>query len=148
MLFRSDSVRAEFRFSADELVIGTVANFREQKDYPTLLRAAREFIDRGGRAKWLIVGQGPLEQETRALSTQLGLDQFVHFTGYRADATRVQAAFDVFTLSSRWEGLPVALMEALAIGTPVAATSVGGVAETLVDGESGLLVSQIGRAHV
>lgn len=135
-----DSVRAELGIGADEFVIGTVANFREQKDHPTLLRAAREFIDRGGRAKWLIVGQGPLEHETHQLAAELGLTDAVTFTGFRADAARVQSAFDVFTLSSRWEGLPVALMEALAVGTPIAATAVGGVAETLVNGESALLV--------
>lgn len=135
-----DSVRAELAIGPDEFVIGTVANFREQKDYPTLLRAAREFLDRGGRAKWLIVGQGPLERRTRQLAAELGLSDVVTFTGFRADAARVQSAFDVFTLSSQWEGLPVALMEALAVGTPIAATAVGGVVETLTHGESALLV--------
>ena len=60
-------------------------------------------------------------------------------TGHRPDAARVMAAFDVFTLASKYEGLPVALMEALALGLPVVATRVGGVAETLTDDEAVLV---------
>jgi L-malate glycosyltransferase len=134
------SVRRELGISDDRIVIGTVANFRPQKDYPNLLAAARAVVDAGVKAHFVIVGQGPLETETRALAERLGLASHVTFTGFRADATRVMAAFDVFVLASRWEGLPVALMEATALGLPIVATDVGGVAETLHHDVDALLV--------
>ena len=135
-----DAVRAELGIGARELVIGTVANFRPQKDHPNLLAAARRALDGGLDVRWVTVGQGPLEGEMRRRAEELGLGDRVVFTGFRDDATRVMAAFDVFTLASSWEGLPVALMEALALGLPVVATAVGGVAETLTDGVDGVLV--------
>jgi glycosyltransferase involved in cell wall biosynthesis/GNAT superfamily N-acetyltransferase len=134
------AVRSELGIGADELVIGTVANFRLQKDYPNFLRAAQLLSDRDMAARFVIVGQGPLEQETRALARELQLGHKVIFTGSRPDAVRVMSAFDVFALASSWEGLPVALMEALAHGLPVVATAVGGVAEAMHDGDDALLV--------
>jgi len=136
-----DQVRSELAIRTDEIVIGIVANFRPQKDYPTLVRAARLLLDGGTQARWVVVGQGPLEDEIRALAADLGLGDRMLFTGFRADAQRVMAGFDIFTLSSVFEGLPVALMEAFALGLPVAATSVGGIAETLHDGVDALLVA-------
>lgn len=135
-----DAVRNELGIGPDQFVIGIVANFREQKDYPTFLRAVRSFIDVGGNATFVVVGQGPLEGEIRSLAGGLGLGESVLFTGYRSDAARVLSAFDIFTMTSKWEGLPVALMEACAIGLPVVATAVGGVAECLQDGVSAVLV--------
>ena len=135
-----DDVRGELGIDPGAVVIGTVANFREQKDHPNLLAAVALLRERGLRPRVVVVGQGPLEQSTRDLATSLGLDDLVIFTGHRADAARVMASFDVFVLPSLWEGLPVALMEALAAGLPVAATAVGGVAETLTDGVDALLV--------
>ena len=76
----------------------------------------------------------------RTLCTELGLNDRVILTGFRADATRVMGACDIFTLASKWEGLPVALMEALALGLAVVATRVGGVAESMHDGVDALLV--------
>lgn len=134
------AARAEFGISDDEFVIGTVANFRVQKDYPNLLEAARQLTARGVAARWLIVGQGPLEMETRQLAHTLALGDRSLFTGFRPDAVRVMSAFDVFTLASSWEGLPVALMEALALGLPVVSTGVGGVAEAMEDGVDAILV--------
>lgn len=133
------AVREELGLQTDHFVVGTVANYREQKDYPTLLEAARLASDGVPGFRLVAVGQGPLAAEVEAARTRLGLDETVILTGYRADAIRVMASFDVFTLSSRYEGLPVALMEALALGLPVASTSVGGVAETLTDEVDALL---------
>jgi glycosyltransferase involved in cell wall biosynthesis/GNAT superfamily N-acetyltransferase len=133
-------VRHQFGVPDDAFVIGTVANFREQKDYPNLLRAARLCVDAGAPLRWLLVGQGPQEQQTRELAQDLGLADVVTFTGFQPDGARIMAAFDVFTMASKWEGLPVALMEALALGLPVVATAVGGVAETMHDGVDAVLV--------
>ncbi len=135
-----DAVRAELGIGLDEIVVGTVANFRPQKDYPNLLQAARLLADRGVPVRFVAVGQGPQEAEVRQLSDDLGLVETVTLTGFRDDAVRVMGACDVFTLASQWEGLPVALMEALALGLPVVATNVGGVAEEMHDGIDALLV--------
>jgi GNAT superfamily N-acetyltransferase len=135
-----DEVRAELGIGADEIVIGTAANFRPQKDYPNLLAAARLLVDRGLPVRFVAVGQGPQEAEVRRRRAELDLEEHVILTGFRADAVRVLGACDVFTLASQWEGLPVALMEALALGLPVVATAVGGVAEEMHDGNDALLV--------
>jgi len=139
-LAHRDKMRAQLGIGADEIVVGTIANFRAQKDYPNLLVAARVLLDRGWRGRIIAVGQGPLEAEMRALHAQLGLGDRVLLLGQRDDAIRVLAACDVFTMASDNEGLPVALMEALALGLPVAATAVGGIPEAVTDGVEGLLV--------
>lgn len=124
-------VREELGLDKSTFVVGTVANYREQKDYPNLLRAAAEWRDGGSPVHLVAIGQGPLEEAIRRLRDDLGLADVVTLLGYRSDATRLMAGFDVFTLASTWEGLPVALMDALALGLPIAATRVGGIAETL-----------------
>jgi len=134
------AVRAELGLGADEFVAGTAANFRPQKDYPTLLAAARRLVDDGVPVRIVAVGQGPQENEIRALRDDLGLQDDVLLTGFRRDAVDVLAACDAFVLASAWEGLPVAVMEATAIGLPVVCTAVGGMAEQFTDGVDALLV--------
>jgi glycosyltransferase involved in cell wall biosynthesis len=133
-------MRTELGFDSDTLVVGTVANLRPQKAYPDLLNAARQVIDTVPGVRFVAVGQGPQEVEVRALHARLGLGDRFQLLGYRPDAVQVMAAFDVFVLASHWEGLPVAVMEALALGLPVVATDVGGVSEVVEHGREGLLV--------
>jgi glycosyltransferase involved in cell wall biosynthesis/GNAT superfamily N-acetyltransferase len=134
------AVRSELGIGADEFVVGTVANFRPQKDYPNLLQAARLLADRGVPVRFVAVGQGPQEAEIRALHADLDLGDRVVLTGFRDDAVRLMAACDAFTLASKWEGLPVAVMEALALGLPIVSTDVGGMAEELTNEVDALLV--------
>jgi L-malate glycosyltransferase len=135
-----DAVRAELGAAPDDVLIGTVANFRRQKAYPDMLAAARLAIDAGAPVRFAAVGQGPLEAEIRTRHAELDLGDRFQLLGYRPDAARVLAGCDVFTLSSIHEGLPVALMEALALGLPVAATTVGGIPEAVTNGVEGILV--------
>ena len=134
------AMRAELGFEPGTVLVGTVANFRSEKGYPDLLAAARIVLDRNPDVRFLAVGQGPLEAEIRAEHARLGLDDRFTFLGYRPDATRVMAALDVFTLASHFEGLPVTLMEARALGLPVIVTRVGGLAAHVRDGVDGVLV--------
>ena len=134
------SVRRELGIDDAEFVVGTVANFRPQKDYPNLLRAARILCDRGVPVRFVAVGQGPLEGEVRELRADLGVDEQVLLTGFRDDAVHVMGACDAFVLASAWEGLPVAVMEAVGLGLPVVATRVGGLAEQFDDPDDALLV--------
>jgi glycosyltransferase involved in cell wall biosynthesis len=136
--------RAEQRrllgLTEDDIVIGTVANLRATKGYPDLLTAARAVVDRVPNVRFLAVGRGPLEGELRKRHRELGLGDHFTFLGFRPDAVQVMSAFDVFCLASHHEGLPIALMEALALGLPVVATDVGGIAEVVTDGHDAVLV--------
>jgi glycosyltransferase involved in cell wall biosynthesis len=134
------AMRAELGLNPDALVVGTVANLRAQKAYPDLLAAALEVVERLPDVRFVAVGQGPLEAEVRALHARLGLGDRFLLLGHRPDAVRVMAACDVFVLASLYEGLGVAVMEALALGLPVVATAVGGVPEVVEHGREGLLV--------
>jgi glycosyltransferase involved in cell wall biosynthesis len=125
----------------DELLVTTVANLRATKDHVALLNAAALVLERVPLVRFLIVGQGPLESELRSLHHTLALGDRVQFLGQRDDVPSVLAASDVFALSSRFEGLPVALMEALASGLPVVATNVGGIPEIVTDGREARLVA-------
>jgi glycosyltransferase involved in cell wall biosynthesis len=134
------ATRAELGFTPEDVVAVTVANFRAQKAYPDLLAAARIAITRAPCLRVVAVGQGPLEAEIRAEHLRLGLGDRFRFLGYREDALRVLAACDIFTLASHYEGYPVALMEALAVGLPVVATEVGGVPDAVRQGVEGIVV--------
>jgi glycosyltransferase involved in cell wall biosynthesis len=135
-----DGVRAELGIPGDAPIVGNVANFKPAKDHTTLLRAAARVREALPGVRFLLVGQGPLESETRRLAAELGLDRTVVFAGFRSDAQRLAAAFDVFTLASTYEGLPIALVEAMALGRPAVVTRVGGTPEVVTDGVQGLLV--------
>ncbi len=132
--------RGELALDDGTALVVTVANLRADKDYPTLLRAARRALDTGVSIRFAAVGQGPLESEIRAEIGRLRLGDAFVLLGYRPDALDVLAAADLFTLSSRAEGYPVSVMEALALALPVVATAVGGVAEAVRSGVEGILV--------
>jgi glycosyltransferase involved in cell wall biosynthesis len=134
-------VRAELGVGGGEVLVGTVANLRPSKAYPDLLRAAQLVVEAGVPATFVAVGHGPLEAELRAEAAARGLGDRFRFLGYRADAVRLISGFDVFALASEHEGLPVAVMEALALGVPVVATAVGGLPEMVTDGQEGRLVA-------
>lgn len=135
-------VRRELGVGDGDVLVGTVANLRRSKGYPDLLEAALALSGETGlRLAFVAVGQGPLEARLRERCRTLGLDQSsFRFLGYREDAVRVAAGFDLFVLASIHEGLPIAMLEAMALGVPVVATRVGGIPEVVTDGVEGLLV--------
>lgn len=135
-----DEVRAELGLAPGEVLIGTIANFRAQKGYPDLLEAARQVLATGVPARFVAIGQGAAEPEIREMVRSFDLGERFRLLGYQEDALRFLAAFDVFVLASLFEGLPLALMEALALGVPIVSTAVGGVPELVTDSVEGLLV--------
>jgi glycosyltransferase involved in cell wall biosynthesis len=138
--WRRDAARTSLGLSPDDLCVGTVANLRATKGYPDLLTAAGDVGARVSGARFVAIGQGPLAAELRATHARLGLGARFRFLGYRPDAIELMSAFDVFCLASHHEGLPIALMEALALGLPVVATTAGGIPELVTDGREARLV--------
>lgn len=133
-------VRQSLGIASGALLVGTVGRLSPVKAHADLLRAARLILQEVRDARFLIVGDGPLERELRALAARLGLEDACLFAGRRDDTCDLVAAMDIFVLPSLHEGIPMALLEAMAIGTPVVATAVGGVPEVVTDRVSGVLV--------
>ena len=128
-------VRRELGVTDHDVVVGSVGLFREQKDYPNLIGAAVALKAQGVRFVWVIVGDGPLFEDIQRFAVERGVDDVVRFLGRRYDAVRLMAGFDLFVMSSYFEGLPVAIMEAIAMHRPIVATAVGGINEEL-EGET------------
>lgn len=128
-------LRSELRLK-DEFVWLAAGRLEAVKDYATLLQALALL---GDRAHLLVAGAGALEGELCRLSQRLGIDQRVHWLGFQKDVGRWMRAADGFVLSSLWEGLPMALLEAGACGLPAVATDVAGVQEVIANEDTGYL---------
>lgn len=139
-VFRSDlAVRslARLELGIDREFLWLAAGRLEPvKDYPTLLVA---MVQVPNTARLLVAGAGPLQNELIQLAARLGLERRVRFLGFEPDIKRWVLAADGFVLSSRWEGLPMGLLEAAACGLPAVATCVPGTPEVVVNGQTGWL---------
>lgn len=122
----------------DGTIVGNVARLADQKGHRTLLAAASLVLEHRPDLRFAIAGDGELRHELELLAAPLG-DRVV-FLGARDDIPDVLASLSVFAYPSRFEGLCLAVIEAQAAGVPVVATPVGGIRETVVDGETGFLV--------
>lgn len=130
------ALRERLGLTPDSKLIGCVGRLAPVKDLPTLLHAVHSLSD----VHLAIVGDGPERAELESLRDRLGLSSRVHFTGFLSQLETVYPAFDCAVSSSRNEGTPVALIEAMAAGVPVVATAVGGTPDLLRGGELGKLV--------
>ena len=134
---------------ASAKVVGTVGRLDYQKAPEDMVAAARRLTDADVRFVW--VGGGPLQDSVQRLIDREDLASRFLLLGERDDVKRLLPAFDVFAMSSRYEGLPCAIVEAIAAGIPVVATAVNAVPEVVIPGRTGLLVppaapDQLGRA--
>jgi len=134
------AVKEEFNIRPEERVVGCVARLRPQKGYELFMRTAARILKEMANVKFLIVGDGEEYEKVANLCNELGIRGKVRLAGARADVERILPVFDVFLLTSHYEGMPVCLLESMASGVPVVATAVGGVPEVIQDGVSGCLV--------
>lgn len=121
------------------LTIGFCGVFRVEKQVPSLLEAVAALRAGGARASLLLVGDGPTRRDCQAASQALGLADCVEWAGSQRDVRPWLSRMDIFVLPSSQEAMPVALIEAMAMGLPVVASAVGGVPEIVLQGRSGLL---------
>jgi glycosyltransferase involved in cell wall biosynthesis len=145
----SPSLRKELGLDGAFPVIGYVGRIMPEKDLDTWLRAAALVSQKYPTARFVLVGEGKdsstLDQLKR-LAAELGIAGRIYFPGYRENLVPVYAAFDLFVLSSRREGLPNSILEAMAMGLPVVTTDVAGAKELVLDGQTGY-VSPQGDVH-
>jgi glycosyltransferase involved in cell wall biosynthesis len=124
----------------DAFRIGFVGRLHPQKGLDFLLQAMQMIRDRLHNAMLFIIGDGELRRSLENQTREYGLQHIVSFLGTSQDIPSLLYSLNLFVLPSLWEGMPVALLEAMAAGLPVVATSVGGVPEVVLDGETGFLV--------
>ncbi len=140
-------VRDELGLAPAGNVVGLVANVRGSKGHRVFLEAAREVARILPATRFLIVGDGVGFDDVRRRVSEMGLEREVIMTGFRRDIPEVMAALDVLVLpSTKSEATSQVIPQALAVGTPVIATAVGGIPEIVRDGETGCLVAP-GDAH-
>jgi glycosyltransferase involved in cell wall biosynthesis len=133
-----ESVRTALDIDPESTVIGAIARLSEQKNPLAILRTARRLQDRGREVTLVLIGDGPLVDDCRRYARTHDVD--ARIPGFRADALDLLPDIDVFLLPSRFEGLPLTVLEAMHLGIPIVAYDVGGVAEAVVDGETGVVV--------
>lgn len=122
---------AEFGILPGRKVVTFVGRLEHQKGVDFLLETAPKWLGRIPDADLLLVGKGPLENRLRRRAVELGMEQRVHFAGWRADIPEILLASVLLVLPSRWEGMPNVVLEAMAAGLPVLAADVEGVREIL-----------------
>ncbi len=125
---------------ADDFICGTAVVLSEQKGLSYLIETAKIVCAQEPKIKFLLAGDGPLRAQLEAQAVDAGLGDSFTFLGYRSDIPLLVSCFDIYVLSSLWEGLPLCLIEALAIGKPVVATRVGGNPELVEEGVNGFIV--------
>jgi glycosyltransferase involved in cell wall biosynthesis len=135
-----EGVRAEFGLPEGVPLIGLVGRLHPAKGHADLVAVMAQLAAEGVAANCLLIGSGELHDEIAAEVERRGLRGRVTFTGQRTDIPRLLAALDVLAMPSRWEGLPMTLLEAMAMGKAIVATRVGGIPDVIMDGREGLLV--------
>ena len=137
-----ERTRAKLGVEDDEVLILTVGNLRRRKGHAVLVQALAELQRAGCAAPWqlVIAGDGSQRENLTRLTTELGVADRVQLLGHRDDVPDLQAAADIYAMPSFWEGMPLAILEAMIVGKAIVASRVGGIPEMLCEGESGLLV--------
>lgn len=134
-----DRLRAALGVGPEQLLVGTVSCLKPQKSPEDFIRVAALVCQRMPAAKCVLVGDGALRPQIEAMIHAHGLQDRVTLLGWRRDVASLLKAFDVFVLTSQWEGLPCAILEARASRIPIVATRVGGSAEAIIEGIQGTL---------
>jgi len=131
-----DDARAELglELDADTFIVGIVGRLRPEKAHDVALTAMAHLARAGVDAQLCIVGDGPCESDLRALARNRGVNDRIIWAGERRDAARLAGAFDAALVCSRWEGMPLAALEAMAAGVPLIATRVGALPSLVAQG--------------
>jgi len=136
-----NQAREKWGLPVDALIVGGVGRLHYQKNFPLFLEVAAEVCARLPQAMFVIAGEGPERVALGEMSQRLGIASQVHFLGFVPNMPELYQALDLLLLTSHFEGTPLTVLEAMAMGVPVVASQVDGVAEVLEDGREAILVS-------
>jgi len=136
-----EQCRARLAIDSQTFLLGYVGRVAQEKGLSDLLQGVARFRRANERVALVVVGDGPLSQTLQDEATQLGIGDAAHFVGHQERSAAWIKACDALVLPSLTEGLPLTILEAFALGTPVVATRVGGIPELVLDGETGLLIA-------
>jgi len=134
------SARAELGIAPGDFAIGTVTRLHDSKGNSVLVEAARLVLDQRANAKFFVVGEGPLRPALEQQAQALGLGNRFVFAGFARDVPQVVSAFDLSVFPSLWEGTPLTVFEALAMGKTILATDADGLLDVLRDGHDAVIV--------
>lgn len=132
--------RAKLGFATHEKIVGTVTRLMESKGNRFLVEAASILARNRNDVRVVVVGEGPLRPDLEGQAKELGVEGRVSFLGFQRDVAQVFGAFDVAVFPSLWEGTPLTVFEAMAMGKPIVATSVDGLRDVLRDPDNALMV--------
>ncbi len=140
---KGEDIRNKLNINQEDIVIGTIGQLYPDKGQKTFIEAASIVLKRYSKTRFLIVGDAKKERyktQLENLVSELHLQDQIIFTGKRKDIPQILASIDIFTLPSLNEAFPRVIIEAMACGKPVIATSVGGNSEAVIDGASGFII--------
>jgi L-malate glycosyltransferase len=135
----SGILRKEYKIRNDELLIGNIAAIAPHKDYYTFVDTAKILIEKGVKAKFMIIGEGSEKESITNYVQGANINDHIIFTGFRKDIPEILPELDVFLFTSKTEGLGSSILDAYLCGVPVISTDAGGIPEIIIDGETGLL---------
>lgn len=135
-----EKLRIELGVNEEDIVLTSMGRLAEQKGHAYLIAAFARLADAFPLVVLLLTGEGPLRKALEAEVNKKGLTKRVIFTGFREDFRNILAVTDIFVFPSLEEGFPFTIIESMAACNPVIATSVGGVPEAVIDGETGIIV--------
>lgn len=133
-------LRHQFGFSEDDIIVALIARITLQKDPMTFVKGIALAHKQNPRIKGLIIGDGDMKEEVTSYILKHQMDSFIHTYPFRTDIPNVLSAIDMYCLPSLWEGLSIALLEAMAMKKPVIVTPTDGCKELIVDGCNGLVI--------
>lgn len=120
-------------------LVGNTSAIADQKDYFTFVKTAKEVVSNRSDVRFLIIGTGPMEKQIKDFVTELGMEEFVLFTGFLNNLHEVLFNLDVFLITSKTEGLGTSILDAHACHVPVVGTDAGGIGEIVIDQKTGSL---------
>jgi glycosyltransferase involved in cell wall biosynthesis len=133
-------LRDELKIQPGKTVVGYLVRMTVQKDPFTLIKAIAEVSKSTRDIQFLFIGDGDLKKESMEMVSQMGISDMVTFHPFRTDIPEVLNTFDIYTLPSLWEGLPIGMLEAMGMGKAIVATPVDGTKEAIQSEQNGILV--------